>query len=209
MAMPESDHIGPARRGTPRRKAPKKATARHLENAGRHYLGRFASSAVNFRRVMMRKVDRSARAHGTDREEGAALVDELVARFAGAGLLDDGAYARGRALTLLRRGASRRAIRSALRTKGVGGDDIDAALARLADEAAEPELAAALTYARRRRLGPYRAAAEREAKEQARLRQKDLAALARAGFGYGVAREVIEAVSPEEIEARAAALQTG
>lgn len=196
MAMPESDHIGPARRGTPRRKAPKKATARHLENAGRHYLGRFASSAANFRRVMMRRVDRSARAHGTDREAGAAMVDELVARFAGAGLLDDATYARGRALTLFRRGASRRAIRGALNSKGVGGDDIDAALAHLADEAAEPELAAALTYAKRRRLGPFRAPSERETR-----RQKDLAALARVGFGYGVARQVIEAVSPEAIEA--------
>jgi regulatory protein len=48
----------------------------------------------------------------------------------------------------------------------------------LQEEAAEPELAAALAYARRRRLGPYRSPAARTD-----LREKDLAALGRQGFG--------------------------
>jgi regulatory protein len=48
------------------------------------------------------------------------------------------------------------------------------------------ELAAAHALARRRKLGPYRAG------ERASFRQKDLAALARAGFAFGIAREVID-----------------
>jgi regulatory protein len=50
-------------------------------------------------------------------------------------------------------------------------------------------LAAAAAYARRRRLGPFRRVPE----ERAERRQKDLAALARRGFGYGVAKQVIDA----------------
>src|SRR3546814_7265925 len=51
-------------------------------------------------------------------------------------------------------------------------------LFRSLDElAAEPELAAAIAYARRRRLGPFRTPDAR-----ADRRDKDLAALARAGF---------------------------
>jgi regulatory protein len=52
-----------------------------------------------------------------------------------------------------------------------------------------------VTLARRRRLGPYRPEADREAR-----REKDLAALARAGFGYDIARTVIEASDIEALE---------
>jgi regulatory protein len=45
--------------------------------------------------------------------------------------------------------------------------------------------------ARRRRLGPYRPA------ERATFREKDLAALARAGFGFALARSVIDAERPQ------------
>src|SRR5690606_18189362 len=139
---------------------------------------RFASSAANLKRVLMRRVERSARAHGTDRAEGAALVEALVARFERAGLVDDKVYAEGRAAALLRRGAAPRAIRAALRAKGVAGDVIDAALATL-DGDGDPEIRAAVALARRRRLGPYRPAEARRER-----RDRDLAAMARAGFGY-------------------------
>ena len=105
-----------------------------------------------------------------------------------AGVLDDRTYATARALSLHRRGASARAIRANLLAKGVPGDLIDEALGALSEEAAEAELAAAVTYARRRRLGPFR---DTDARPEAR--QKDLAALSRAGFSYGVALKVVDA----------------
>ena len=71
------------------RRQPKKATARHLENVALWYLQRFAASAESLRRVLLRRVEKSARAHGTDREEGAALVENIVARFRASGLIDD------------------------------------------------------------------------------------------------------------------------
>lgn len=194
----------------PRPKGPKKATGRHLENAALHYLQRFASSTVNFRRVMLRRVERSALVHGTDRAEGAATIEDLIRRYSAAGLLDDATYAAAKALSLFRRGNSPRAIRAKLKSRGVEDAAVESALAALADEAAEPELAAACALARRRRLGPYRVEPRREegreegrAEERGKRREKDLAALARAGFGYGVARAVVDADSVEEIEARA------
>jgi regulatory protein len=185
----------PGRGGGARRRGPKRATAKHLENAALHYLERFASSAAHLRRVLMRRVERSARVHGTDRAEGAALVDDIVARFVRSGLVDDRVYAEGRAAALFRRGTAPRAIRAALRVKGVAGETIDAALDAL-DAGADPELMAATALARRRRLGPFRPAEARTGR-----RDKDLAALARAGFGYDVARRVIDAEDPEILEA--------
>lgn len=179
-----------------RRKAPRKATPEHLANAARYYLERFATSEANLRQVLMRRVLRSARHHGTDAEEGAAVVEDLIVRFRKAGLLNDAVYAEGRARALHRRGASPRKIRLSLRQKGVGDDDIAAALDAVREETGDPALSAAINLARRRRLGPYRADADR-----AERREKDLAALARAGFGYDTARTVIEAPDVETLEA--------
>ena len=181
-----------------KRRTPRRATPKSLENAGLYHLARFASSAENLRRVLMRRVERSAREHETDIEEGAAAVAQIVARFAASGLIDDAGYAEGRALSLFRRGASKRKIRFALAQKGVGAEDIEAALASLTRQSGDPELAAALTLARRRRLGPYKAPGDREGQ-----RQKDLAVLARGGFGYQIARRVIEAESVAELEEEA------
>ena len=179
-------------------RGPPKATARSLENAALHYLGRFAGSAANLHRVLMRRVERSARLHGTDRAQGRALVDAVVARLRGAGLLDDAAYAETRAHTLHRRGVPPRLIRHRLLQKGVDDPVVAAALETVTAAAGEPELSAAVNLARRRRLGPFRAAA------RAANRERDLAALARAGFTFEVARRVIEAASTDELEEGAA-----
>ncbi|MEQ8604968.1 MAG: RecX family transcriptional regulator [Marivibrio sp.] len=187
------------------RRAPRPATPERLEKAAYHYLERFATSAENLRRVLMRKVDRSAQLHGTDRAEGRAAIDALVDKFLRLGLLDDATYARGRAASLHRQGKGARAIRMALLQKGIGEDDAAAALEALVEEAGtqETDLAAALAYARRRRLGPYRGGAPDEA-ARAERRDRDLAALARRGFSYDVCRTVIEAESPEALEDRLA-----
>ena len=68
---------------------PRKATPQSLHNAALFYLERFSTSAENLRRVMIRRVERSVRIHETDRAEGLAAVDELIARFRKSGLLDD------------------------------------------------------------------------------------------------------------------------
>lgn len=180
------------------RRGPRQATPAYLRNAALHYLERYATSSAHLRRLLMVKVARSAAAHGTDPEAGAAEVAALLGDLEGMGLLDDEAFARARARGLHRRGNSARTIRAALAEKGVAAETIDAALESLAEESAHPDLAAALSYARKRRLGPYRGAAERAA-----MRERDLAALGRRGFGYDLARRVIDARDPDELEAEA------
>ncbi|MFQ5773994.1 MAG: RecX family transcriptional regulator [Kiloniellaceae bacterium] len=186
-----------ARQRRPRR-GPRKATPEYLRKAALHYLERYAGSAAHLRRLLLFKVARSAQAHGTDSAAGAAEVEALIAEFLRNGLLDDARYAEARARALHRRGASARAIRAALAVKGISRALTARALERLREEEAEPELAAALAYARRRRLGPYRSRATR-----ADMRARDLATLGRQGFGYELARRVIDAGDPEELEREA------
>jgi regulatory protein len=176
------------------RKPPKPATPERLHKAALHYLERYASSAANLRRVLLRRVERSARLHGTDRAEAAAWIDAIIARLSAAGLIDDRAYAEGRVASLHRRGASLRKIAGMLRQKGLDEETISAALGTLAEDTAAPDLAAAVRLAQRRRLGPWRDPAKREER-----RDRDLAALARAGFSFDVARRVVEAESLEAL----------
>jgi len=192
----EDEGEGEAPGRAAKRRVPRKATAKSLENAALWYLTRFGTSAANLERVLARRVERSDRHHGTGREEGMAIIARLIARYRRSGLLDDRAYAIARAKTLNWRGKPVKAIAFALRAKGVMSEDIDEALLALKDQGADPDMGAAARYARRRRLGPFRAAPERE-----EHRERDLQALARAGFGYSVARRIIEAETPGDLEA--------
>lgn len=191
----ESDQK-PARR----QRVPRPATPERLEKAALHYLERYASSRANLQRVLMRRVERSARLHDTDREEAHGWVEAIVARLAERGLLDDALYAESRAVSLHRGGGSRRKIALSLRQKGVESAEIDAALEKAGEEYADGEFAAAFLYARRRRLGPFRVEREREAR-----RDKDIAAMARAGFGLDLARRIVEAAALDDLEAEALA----
>ncbi|HEY4136151.1 MAG TPA: regulatory protein RecX [Alphaproteobacteria bacterium] len=184
----------------PARREPRpvrKVTAQYLENAALYYLGRFSASSGHLRQLLLRRVDRSARAHDTDPVAGREMVDALIARFLRSGLLDDSAYAAGRARSLRRRGASRSVIAQNLRAKRVTSDDIaEAVVAADADSLADgedAELQAAWRLARRKKLGPYR-----RQEQRADLRMRDMGAMARGGFPYAIARRVIDAASLDD-----------
>jgi regulatory protein len=163
-----------------------------LERWALHYLGRYASSAENLRRVLTRRVSRRS-------PEGvpaaAALIDALIARYRESGLLDDAAYAAARIHSLRRRGESVRAMRARLAAKGVSTTDIADAVSGLRAEAPDPDLAAACAFARRRRLGPFRRADADHARE--------LSAFARAGFSRRVAEVVLACADVAAVEALA------
>jgi len=171
-----------------------------IEHWALAYLGRFASSAENLRRVLLRRVRKRLSEDRDAVAAAAALIDALVARYQRTGLVDDAAYAAGRARARLRRGQSLRAIRAGLAAKGVGAGDAEAALSALRDEGGDPDLAAASAFARRRRLGPYRHAPGDDGDA---VRGRELAAFARAGFSRGAAEAVLNCATPQEAEALA------
>lgn len=178
-----------------KRVGPKPITKERLGNIALHYLERFASSVENLRRVLMRRVDRAARFHDTDREEAARWVDALVERYQRAGLVNDKVYAEALTNSLRRRGASTRMVKQKLAAKGVDSDAVDDALEATGGTGDATDLKAAFAYAKRRRLGPYGPAAKRQDR-----RQRDMAALGRAGFSYATARKVVEARDEDEVD---------
>jgi len=147
------------------------------------HLERYASSAENLRHVLQRRVRRRLASDDEAMRAAGALIDALILNYRATGLLDDAAYAAGRAKSGLARGRSRRRIAAGLAAKGVGAEDAAAAVAVLDDGAVDPELAAACAFARRRRLGPFRRAPAD--------RRRELAAFALAGFGRRTAEAVL------------------
>jgi len=166
---------------------PRRLTPADLKGAALDYLDRFAATRARLRQVMLRKIRNSVRAHGDDPAPMIAALDEAIVWLEGRGFLSDRAYAEAKARTLSARGTSRAHIVANLASKGVSAEVARAAVDRLSAEYEEPELEAARRYARRRRLGPYRGDARAE------CRDKDLAAMARAGFAGRIARQIIDA----------------
>jgi regulatory protein len=177
-------------------RAPKKPTAARLENIALHHLGRFAATRTELTRVLKRRVERAIRADLIGREEALKLVEATVTKAAAAGYLDDTAIARAKATSMRQSGRSKRAITQKLATKGVSRDDAETAMTSVDGEDRNAELRAAAIFAARKKIGPYR-----NGKPDATTMKRDLAALARGGFSYAVARTVTEARSPETLAA--------
>lgn len=170
--------------GTPKR--PRKVSPRYLENAALHYLKRYAATASQLKRVLLRKVDRSLKFHGGDRAEALGWVEALADKLVRGGLINDQAYAEMKAQSLRASGRSSRVIAQKLRLKGVAADVVEQKLAAATAEVSED--AAARIWARKKRLGPFR----RDAQTRQENRQRDLAALARAGFSFSIAKKIID-----------------
>jgi regulatory protein len=169
------------------RKPPKSPTPERLEKAAYAYLERYAASREGVRKVLMRRVERAARAGIADREEATASVDAVLAKLAAKGLLDDKVYAEGLAGSLARRGMARGRIAERLKLKGVAREEIAAALEAV-DETGDDDRARAIRWAKKKRLGPFGDPAKRAAR-----RMRDIAALARAGFALDLARKIVDA----------------
>ena len=143
----------------------------------------------------MRRVLKSAGYHRTDVEEGRGWVDDVILKLQNSGYLDDQQYAETRIHSLYSRGVSLRAIRMKLSEKGVPVNIVTEALRVLSEVSENPELQAAITTARRRKLGPYRIRGDRQEN-----RERDLASLARGGFSYDIAAKVVDTDTAEELE---------
>lgn len=173
-------------------------TAAYLQNAAAFHLERYASSAEGLRRVLRRRVRKAEAFDAPVMENVEQAIEAIIEKFVSAGLLDDKAFAQTKAHSLHRRGVSGRLTREKLQAAGVNRDTVEGAIAaldvELGTDPAKRELTAAASFARRRRLGPYRVG------ERAEHRGRDLAALARAGFAYDLARKVIDAPDPDALD---------
>lgn len=166
-----------------------------LERSALWHLQRRALTEHELRTALGKKVKRAAAEHGPSDDAG-TWIDVLVARLRDSLLVDDDRVARARVDSGRARGLSKRRIADKLRQKGVSADVAKAAIeavdavAAVADDLHDdgvehnPDLDAARILVRRRRL-------------RDKDPQKALAALARQGFSYAIAKRAL-AVDDDE-----------
>lgn len=173
------------------RPAPRPLTAARLEELALAYVARFATSRAKLEAYLARKL----RERGWD-GEGEAPVATIVERFVAAGYVDDAAFARAKSGSLLRRGYGQRRVAQALGAAGIDED------VRAEVQAGEGALRrAALALARKRGFGPF---GQGEPERDRALREKQIAAMLRAGHALDSARELVDAASIEAAEEWAA-----
>lgn len=165
-----------------KKRRPRKMTERRLHTIALAYLDRYEASEASFRAMLERRVYKAARAHGEEPSDYQTMVEDEVAKAVSAGFIDNKRFAENQVYQQRGRGASAQAIQARLKAKGVSDELIDHAL----DHDDRDDEAAAWRYAQRRRLGPFRTT------NRADKRDRDLAALARAGFRYGLASAVVD-----------------
>jgi len=159
--------------------------ASRLEELALAYVARFATTQAKLRAYLVRKLRERGWA-----EDGAPPVEAVVARYVEAGYVDDAAWARMKAGSLLRRGYGARRVGEALGQAGVA-EDLRADVRPGEVEARR----AALVLARRRRFGPFAMTPpDRPA------RDKQVAAMLRAGHPLDIARRIVDAADVQAAE---------
>jgi len=146
------------------------------------YLGRYSATRARLSRYLQKRFEELPK---HEREEA---LERVLDRVEALGIINDREYAERRIQSLRAKGKSRRAIERDLFEKGVARSLVEELLRR---STADDERLSALIFIRARRLGPFR--------RRERAFEKELGALGRAGFSYGIAREVLE-LSLEDAE---------
>ncbi len=177
-----------------RRDPPPPLKPADLERLALRYVERYATTRAKLADYLARKLRERGWAG-----EGAADPRALAERMAELGYVDDRLYAQAKAGAMARRGLGGRRVRQALRFAGVEDADAEA----IAPDTIGDGVASALAFARRRRFGPYAVApADRP------LREKQLAAMVRAGHAPGLARTILGMAPGDDAEALLQASQS-
>ena len=169
-----------------RRRIPKPLDQTTLRDLALSYVARFSTSTGKLEAYLLRKIRERGVAEGEEPLDTRVVVERLVEL----GYVDDEAFAKAKAGGLLRKGYGVRRVEQALRAAGIAEEVRDDVRP---DEAETRQ--AALALARRRGFGPFGAEKPDRAK-----REKQIAAMIRAGHGFDAARAIVDADTVELVE---------
>ncbi len=164
-----------------------------LRDLALSYVARFATSGAKLEAYLARKIRERGVAgveDGDGGEDARLDVRGIVERLIELGYVDDAAYAKARSRDLMARGYGARRVDQALYAAGI---DEEVRSDQSPSEAVARR--AVILLARKRGFGPF----SRKEMDQ-KLREKQIAAMIRAGHDFTAARAIVAAESEEEIE---------
>ena len=168
-------------------------TETRLMNKAIHYLGRFSASKKRLREVLRRFA--TLKLADNEPAEVAAAINRVVEKCQRLGYVDDIAFAKSQALSQRRQGKSTVAIRQRLRQHALDDTSIAMALRTADADHQNAELAAAIHFARRRRLGPFFQGVSNK-----RTLHRQMGSLARAGFSMAICCTVLDNKSIDDLD---------
>jgi len=179
---------------------PRKPAHVRMMNKAVDYLGRYASSRHKLGQILQRFASRKLTDYDTD--DIAAAIEQTIDQCCQLGYLDDRQFAVTVARSQRRLGRSQAVIRQRLRQHALGDDIIAHALAEADENSANGDLQAAIRFAQRRRLGPFaqRHSAHHQRLDAQQWKQRDLGAMARAGFSMATSRQILDHEDPDTID---------
>ena len=169
---------------------------KRLANKAIHYLGRYATTSARLEFILRKFAQRKL-----DKADPALLdqmIKEVIKGCVKLGYLDDEAFILSQFRQGLRSGFSQRRILLKLAQRGISRDMALAVMDKKSSGAPnkkDSELAAALIYARKKSIGPYSREGLRPEDNQ-----RHLARLARNGFAFNVAKQVMAVPSANEAD---------
>lgn len=169
-------HKSGVERSQQQRRVPPPVDQARLQELALRYVGKYATTRAKLSAYLNRKI----RQRGWEGERAADICG-LADRFAELGYVDDAAYALGQSRSLSSRGYGKRRLADKLRLAGVSEADSGEARRHADAEAVR----AVVRLAQRRRFGPF-AITEADRVQ----REKWVAAMIRAGHGFGLARAI-------------------
>ena len=159
----------------------------NLEKAAYYYLKRYSSSSENLKRILLKRVFRAQKVQPVDWDVTNDWIEEIIRKLKTIGIIDDRDFADRKAIIFNNQGNSKLMIRKKLENKGVEKKLIDESIKNLEENIIDPDLTAAIRFLERRKMGPYR-----HPNNRSEYRDRDLRSMARAGFAYSVAKQVLE-----------------
>ena len=162
------------------------------------YVARFATTAAKLEGYLARKIRERGVAEDNEGRVRDLDVTGLVSRLIELGYVDDDAYARSRSRDLTQRGYGKRRVEQALWAAGV---EEQARSDNAPSEAAGRR--AAMLLAKKRGFGPFARGLREESDDleaSRKRREKQIAAMLRAGHLYEHVQFILEASEPVDIE---------
>lgn len=168
-----------------------------LRDLALSYVARFSTTGAKLEAYLARKLRERGVAEDADGRTPDLDVPALVARLIELGYVDDAIYARSKSRDLTQRGYGAKRVEQALWAAGVDEN--------LRSESAPGEAEsrrAAIQMAKKRRFGPFGAHRmdDLSHEEAHKLREKQVAAMLRAGHAFDHVRFIMDAAGSDDIE---------
>ena len=169
-----------------KKKIPKKITLDNLEKSAIKYLEKYSASEYQLVNILKRKIIKTCFFYKVKPETNFEFIKLITTKFKKKGFIDDKKFSENKIFTYMERGYSKKKIIFNLKTRGISDENIEEGINNLKTTYVDSELAAALIYAKKKKILVF----NKKEKKFDEIKKK-LLQMSQAGFSYNIAKKII------------------